>query len=386
MTDWKVPLFDLRLEADDHLAVQQVLDSNWLTMGQVTEAFEDAFSCYLGAKHAVATASATAAMHLAYVALGLKPGDEVICPALTFVATANAIRYMGATPVFVDVESPADLNLSIADVESKITDRTRAIAAVHYGGFPCNMDAVMEIARANNLFVVEDAAHAPGAEYVTSKPASTGKASKLGTIGDIGCFSFFGNKNMTTAEGGMLVTNDDEFAQKAKTVRSHGMTTLTWDRHKGHSFSYDVVDMGYNYRIDELRSSLGLAQLAKLDRNNDKRKGLWGSYAEKLQELDEIEIPFLHSVGSPSYHLFPLLLPERIDRQRFMEHLKKDGIQTSIHYPPVHFFSYYRQILSHPVRLPVTEDVGKREVTLPLFPSMTPEQVEYTVNSIRGSF
>ena len=190
---------------------------------------------------------------------------------------------------------------------------------------------------------------------------------------------------MTTGEGGMVVTDNDVLAENIRRGRSHGMTTLTWDRHKGHSFSYDVVSMGYNYRLDELRSSLGLAQLQKLDPNNGKRQKLWQQYIDLLDPVEGITIPF-RSATESSFHIFPILLPKGTDRQKFMGHLKNDGIQSSIHYPPVHFFSYYREILSHPVHLPITEDVANREVTLPLFPTMQPEQVEYVVDSIKGFF
>jgi dTDP-4-amino-4,6-dideoxygalactose transaminase len=246
------------------------------------------------------------------------------------------------------------------------------------------MDAIEEIATKYKLFVVEDAAHAPGATYI--RKGRDAHAEKLGTIGDVGCFSFFGNKNMTTGEGGMAVTDNDELATTIRMARSHGMTSLTWDRHKGHSFSYDVMSMGFNYRIDELRSGLGLTQLSKLRSNNKKRRDLWGIYLPKLGQVSEITVPFSHSNAESAYHFLPILLPKETNREAFMAHLRKDGIQTSIHYPPVHFFTYYRQNLPQPTELPITEDVGNREVTLPLFPTMQPEQVEYVVDSVKGFF
>lgn len=408
MNEWKVPLFDLDLGEEEYGSVKGVLDSKWLTMGRVTKDFESAFADYLGVKHAMAVSSGTAAMHLAHHAVGLKQGDAVICPSLTFVATANAILYTGATAVFADIRSFDELTISPDDIESKINERTRGIVVVHYAGFPCSMERIMEMARDHDLFVIEDAAHAAGAEYSSKQEAESskegdgqqttdngqlttnnrqrttenGRAHKAGTIGDIGCFSFFGNKNMTTAEGGMVVTNRDDLADKIRIARSHGMTSLTWDRYKGHDFSYDVVGSGFNYRIDELRSSLGLVQLNKLDRNNRRRRLLWMLYAEKLSSLEEIKVPFSRFSGISSYHIFPILLSEKIDRKGFMEYLYKEGIQTSIHYPPIHLFSYYRKLVPG-THLPLTEYVGRREVTLPLFPAMEEQHVECVVNSIK---
>ena len=374
MAEWKVPLFDLHLGEEEYRSVKGVLDSKWLTMGKVTNDFESAFADYLGVRHAMTVSSGTAAMHLANYALGLEHGDEVICPSLTFVASANAILYTGATPVFADIGSLDQLTLSPNDIESRVSERVKAIVAVHYAGFPCNMDRIMEIARNYNLFVIEDVAHAVGAEY---------GGYKLGTIGDIGCFSFFSNKNMTTAEGGMVVTNRDDLAEKIRIARSHGMTSVTWDRYKGDDFSYDVVSPGFNYQIDELRSSLGLVQLKKLDENNRKRRLLWNLYRQKLSSIGEIEVPFSHFSGSSSYHIFPILLSERIDRKHFMGCLREQGIQTSIHFPPIHVLSYYKRLMAQDKHLPLTEHVGRKEVTLPLFPTMQEQDIEYVVNCIK---
>lgn len=402
LNEWKVPLFDLDLGEEEYGSVKGVLDSKWLTMGRVTKDFESAFAEYLGVKHAMAVSSGTAAMHLAHHAVGLKQGDEVICPSLTFVATANAILYTGATAVFADIKSFDELTISTEDVESRINKRTRGIVVMHYAGFPCSMDRIMEMARDHDLFVIEDAAHAAGAEYRSELKAQSSKFNsgersrvngqrttdnglghKAGTIGDIGCFSFFGNKNMTTAEGGMIVTNRDDLADKIRIARSHGMTSLTWDRYRGHDFSYDVVGPGFNYRIDELRSSLGLVQLNKLDRNNRRRRSLWALYREKLNSIEEIKVPFSEFNGISSYHIFPILLSERIDRKGFMDYLRDHSIQTSIHYPPIHHFSYYKSLIPLNTHLPLTEYVGRREVTLPLFPTMEEQHVEYVVNSIK---
>ena len=241
---WRIPLSDINFGPEEEQAVLEVIRSRWLTMGAVTQGFEQELAEYAGVKHAIAVTNATAALHLACVAAGLGPGDEAILPSLTFVATANAVRYTGARPVFADVEGVDSLNISPAAIEARITPRTRAILVVHYGGYACDMPAILEIARRHDLAVIEDAAHAIGSRL---------DGRMLGTWGAIGCYSFFSNKNMTTGEGGMLVTDDDGLAEKLRVLRSHGMTSLTWDRHKGHAWSYDVVDLGYNYRIDEVR-------------------------------------------------------------------------------------------------------------------------------------
>jgi dTDP-4-amino-4,6-dideoxygalactose transaminase len=252
--EWKIPLSDIDLDEEEIREVVKVLKSKWLSMGPVTQRFEEEFAKYLGVKHAFGTSSGTAALHIAHKVLGIKEDDEVIVPSLTFVATANSILYCKAKPVFADITSLEDFDISPEDILEKITTKTKAITIVHYGGYPCDMDAIMEIADDYNLKIIEDAAHAPGAEY---------KGRKCGTIGDVGCFSFFANKSLVTGEGGMIVTNDDALAEKTRIMRSHGMTTLTWDRHKGHAHSYDVVDMGFNYRINEVASAIGLVQLKK---------------------------------------------------------------------------------------------------------------------------
>jgi dTDP-4-amino-4,6-dideoxygalactose transaminase len=378
MSNWRIPLSDIDFDDDEILAVENVLKSRWLTMGRVTQEFEVAFAAYTGAKHALAVTNATAALHMACMAIGLQPGEEVIVPSLTFVASANAIRYTGATPVFADILSEDDLNISPDAIESLITEKTRAIMLVHYGGYACDMPRILKLARRHDLKIIEDAAHAAGSWL---------EGRHLGTLGDIGCFSFFSNKNMTTGEGGMVVTNDDSLYKRLCLLRSHGMTSLTWDRHKGHAWSYDVVELGYNYRIDEIRAALGLAQLQKLDRNNALRRHLVRDYVRALQKLDEISIPYLDHPGTSAAHIMPILLPRGLNRVQFMEQMKVQGIQTSIHYPPVHTFTSYRGLDGESVRetLSVTEDVAAREVTLPLYPAMTAEQVVQVVEAIERS-
>jgi dTDP-4-amino-4,6-dideoxygalactose transaminase len=374
---FKIPLADLNFGPEEEQAVVGVVQSRWLTMGGVTQEFEAEFARFTGARHALALSNATVALHLACLSSGIGPGDEVIVPALTFVASANAVLYTGAEVRFAGVCGPHDLNVSPAEIERQITARTRAVLVVHYGGYPCRMPEIMEIARRHNLAVIEDAAHAPGARL---------DGRHLGLWGEAGCFSFFSNKNLSVGEGGMLVTNRDDVAEKVRLLRSHGMTSLTWDRHKGHAHSYDVVELGYNYRIDEIRSALGLVQLAKLAEGNGRRAGLTRRYWEKL--AGRVELPFSAMDVSPgvepAYHILPILLPAGADRGRFIDSMKTAGIQTSIHYPPVHRFSYYRGRYTD-LSLPLTEEIASRQVTLPLYPTLTEDEQDEVVEAVRAS-
>lgn len=373
---WRIPLSDVSFGPEEMQAVQEVLQSGWLTMGNVTQDFETAFAEYTGAKYALAVTNCTAGLHMACLAAGLQPGDEAILPALTFVATANAVRYTGATPVFADITSERNLNISVEDIESRITPRTKAIIVVHYGGYACDMPHIMQLAHKHGLRVIEDAAHSAGA-WLDSR--------HLGTWGDIGCYSFFSNKNMTTGEGGMVTTNDDTLYEKLRLLRSHGMTSLTWDRHKGHAWSYDVVELGYNYRIDEIRAALGNAQLKKLDGFNARRRELVKCYRDALQELaPQIVVPFEAHPGVTAAHIMPVLLPEGADRRGFMDRMKAGGIQTSIHYPPIHHFSAYSQQYAQ-VKLPLTDAIVGREVTLPLYPKLSEDDVLLVAQAVKAS-
>lgn len=374
--NWRVPLADIDFGVEEETAVLGVLRSRWLSMGSLTQEFEKEFAAFIGAKHCLAVTNATAALHLACLASGLGPGDEVILPSLTFVASANAVRYTGAVPVFADIESLDWLNISPSAIEACITERTRAILVVHYAGFACDMPAILDIAKRHHLKVIEDSAHAVGAKL---------DGQTLGTWGNIGCYSFFSNKNMTTGEGGMLATDDDALAEHLRVLRSHGMTSLSWDRHQGHASTYDVVDLGYNYRIDEMRSALGRVQLKKLPLGNQRRERFTTLYKELFAELiPDLHVPFQETRGSSCYHIMPVLLPPGADRFRFMEGMKTRGVQTSIHYPPVHCFDLYqKQDKYKKVELPVTEAVSAREVTLPLYPTMSESDVRVVVDTAK---
>ena len=374
--DWRVPLSDLDFGLEESEAVQKVLDSRWLTMGAVTQQFEQEFAAYVGSRHAIAVTNATAALHMACIAAGLGPGDEAILPSLTFVATANAVRYTGATPVFADIVGETNLNVSAQSIEACITPRTKAILVVHYGGYACDMPAIMEIAEKHGLVIIEDAAHAVGSQL---------NGRMLGTWGQSGCFSFFSNKNMTTGEGGMLVTDDDPLADKLRLLRSHGMTSLTLDRHKGHAWSYDVVELGYNYRIDEIRSAIGRVQLSKLPKNNQIRCERTLLYHEMIRELcPAVVTPFQEHPGVSACHLLPILLPENVQREAFMSQMKTRGVQTSIHYPPIHLFAAYRDN-TNVTDLQNTNAIALREVSIPLYPALHERDVRFVVEVIRES-
>lgn len=371
---WRVPLFDTDLGQGELDAVTRVLRSGWLTMGEETKAFEREFAGFLGVKHAFLVSNCSTALHLAHHVLGAGRGDEILCPSLSFVATANSIVQTGATPVFVDVASRDDLTVSPEDLERRLTSRTRGIVVMHYAGYPCAMDRIMAVARARGLYVVEDCAHSPGA---------TCPEGMTGTIGDVGCFSFFSNKNLSTGEGGMLVTNRDDLAERLRLLRSHGMTTTTLDRHQGHAFSYDVIACGFNYRSCELNAAIGRVQLGKLAAKNARRRELVDRYRQRLSGEDKA-VPLFRTVPegySPVHHLFPVLLARGTDRARFMTALRDRGVQTSIHYRPIHTFTAYA---GHGAgsRLRLTEELAPLLLTLPLYPTMSEDQVDLVVQSL----
>lgn len=371
-----IPLFDLNYGPEEEEAVSRVLHSKWLTMGEEIEAFEEEFASYCGVKHALAVSSGTTALHLANVAVGVKQGSEVICPSLTFAATANATIYAGGTPVFADITSPTNWTISPQEIVKKITPKTKAIIVMHYAGFACQMDEIIKIAHEHKLMVIEDAAHAPGASY---------RGNKLGSIGDISCFSFFSNKNISTGEGGMICTNNDEYASLIKIMRSHGMTSGTVHRHRGHAFSYDITALGYNYRLDEIHAALGRVQLRKLDTGNSRRRQAALRYKTGLKKIKEIELPFEGSEEAANYHFFPVLLNDSVNREDLMKHLRLCGIQTSIHYPPVHNFSFHRQYFNAQDML-LTERIAAHELTLPMYPGIKDEQVDFIVATLVAYF
>lgn len=373
---WKVQLFKLNFDGQESQAVKDVVDGGWLTMGEKTIGFEEKFSSMLGGNAiSLAVTNCTAALHMALLALDIQPGDEVIIPALTFVADINVVRLVGATPVLADCDSYDDWNMSAKTIKAQITAKTKAVILVHFAGYPCDMDEIVALCKEKNIALIEDVAHAPGAKY---------KGQSCGTIGDFGCFSFFTNKNLSVGEGGMIVTKDTELAQQLKYLRSHGMTALTLDRHKGRAITYDVARSGLNYRIDEMRAALGLVQLEKLANANAQRKLLVERYVSLLKDTKGLSIPFLNLENiEPVYHIFPILLDKDIDRVKLIGMLKEDGIQSSIHYPAFKTFTAFKDIGLNDS--PIAEDIANRELTLPLYPIMTMAEVDLVVNSLKNA-
>jgi len=372
--EYKIPLFDLNFDEAEEQAVLDTLRSKWISTGPKTTEFENKFAVMLSSKHAVALSNCTVALHLALKVLGIKGGDEVICTSLTFVATVNSIMYVNAIPVFADIKSYDDLTIDPEDIERKITSKTKAIIVMHYGGFACDMKSIQQIALNHNLKIIEDACHGPLSEY---------QGQKLGTIGDIGCFSFFSNKNISTGEGGMLATNNTELAEKVRLLRSHGMTSLSYERAKGHSTSYDVIELGYNYRMDDIRASIGIVQLEKLKNDLEKRAQVRKWYIEQLSDLDNVIIPFKDYYDFSSNYIFPIVLQNSISEKRdFVRNkLAEAGIQTSVHYPAVHRFLIYKEYYK---TLPKTDYVTDNMITLPMYCNLRLDEINYIAKSLIG--
>jgi len=376
---WKIPLFDLDYTQEEKDAVIEVLDSKWLSSGKKTKEFENSFSNYLDNDIlSTAVSSATASLHISLLIAGVKQDDEVIISGLTFVADANVVTMLNAIPVFCDVNSLEDWNPNVKDIKSKVTQRTKAIIVVHFAGYPIeDIEELVEFCSLNNIILIEDVAHAVGGSYNNKK---------CGTFGDMACFSFFSNKNLSTGEGGMFVTKNAEYDKKAKLFRSHGMTSMTIDRHEGRTISYDVVQPGLNYRIDEIRCALGLVQLSKLDINNQKRKVLVEYYIKELnKKVPSLIIPFSNIFDKTlsSYHIFPILLPTDSDRIEVMKNLKDRGIQTSIHYPSFKDFTFYAKYAV--IELENSDEISKRVLTLPLYPDLTSDLINEVVKAIKES-
>jgi dTDP-4-amino-4,6-dideoxygalactose transaminase len=373
MPEWKVPLADVEIGEPEIDAVAGVYRSGWLSMGPRTEELEARFCEYTGAEHSLAVTNGTAALHLICLAAGLGPGDEVVVPSLTFVATASAIRYTGAAPVFADIAGLDRPWISADATRAAIGPRTKAIMNMTYGGHPGESAELAELAAERGLILLEDAAHGLGGNLGERH---------LGTFGKAGAFSFFSNKNLPVGEGGMVVTDDEDVAARLKLLRSHGMTSLTWDRHRGHASGYDVVELGFNYRIDEARAALATARLARLDADNELRAAAAETYRNGLGELHGVT-PAMPPVsgGRSAHHLFTVLVDESIDRDAVRAELAEQGIQTSLHYPPIHRFTAY----DVDVDLPLTEAYAARAITLPLFPTITEEQIGLVLGGLAGA-
>ncbi len=374
----QIPVFDLRLSDSEVAAVAETLRSGWLTMGPRTEAFEGEFAAHLGVEHAVAVNSCTAALHLAYLAAGVQPGDEVIVPGITFVATAAAARYCGAIPVLTDIVGQDDLGLDPAAVERSITKRTKAVCAVHYGGYAAPMDDLKRICDAHGLALIEDAAHSPSGTF-----SAGGR--KLGTIGLAGAYSFFSNKILACGEGGLLATDDAEVARLARSRRAHALTSGTWDRHLGHAFGYDVEALGFNYRIDEPRAALLSARLPALEDDIRERRRLTRKYRMLLHDTPGISLPYTdEKVALSSCYVMPVMVdsPELRDPIRHLLQ-SRFGVQTTVLYPAIHEFTAYRDGPSAPLERSAL--AARTQLTLPLFPHLGDERVDRVAGALAAA-
>lgn len=373
----RVALAENTVGAAEIAAVTEVLSSGWLSAGPVTRAFETEFAAALGAHDAVAVSSGTAALHLATLALDLRPGDEVIVPSLSFVASAAMVALHGGTPVFADVISAEEPTIAPADVRRLLTPRTRAVVVMHYAGYPAHTEEIAALAHRNGAAVIEDAAHAP---VVRSA------AGMLGTVGNIGCFSFFATKNLTTGEGGMVVARQPELLDRVRSMRSHHITRSTWDRAQTGGSDYDVAGIGLNYRPTEMSSAIGRVQLDRLSEDRVLRRRLVHRYRELLREVPGVRVPFARHTGDSAFHLMAVLLPPGQDRTRVQAALLADGVQTSVHYRATHLLSAYRDGPDVPTRrLPVTEDLTDRLLSLPLHGRMTDDDVAYVVAALAAA-
>jgi dTDP-4-amino-4,6-dideoxygalactose transaminase len=369
----ELPLFDLRLQPQDLEAVAETLRSGWLTLGPRTAAFEECFAEHLGARHAIAVSSCTAALHLAYLAAKVGPGDEVIVPAFTFAATAAAVLYCGAKPVFAEIISRENPSIDPDDVERLITPRTKAVCAVHFAGYAAPVDRLKALCDERGIALIEDVAHAPSASL---------DGRKLGTWGLSGAFSFFSNKVLSVGEGGLLCTDDDDVAAFARSRRSHAMTSGTWDRHSGLTDTYDVTGLGFNYRLDEPRSALLLSRMGRLESEIERRRELTMRYRALLAEVDGIKVPFTDAdVPTSSCYVMPIMLDEDGRQAEVSAELRARGIQTSIFYPSIHRFTAYRERFPG-VSLPITELASRTELTLPLYTHLSHDNQDRVVTAL----
>jgi len=371
---WQVPLCRPTFDSEQLEEVVEAYRSGWLTVGPRTAQVEAAFCEYTGTRHAIALSSCSAAMHLACIASGLGPGDEVIAPSLTFASTVSGVPHVGARPRFVDVAGPTEPWLSAAAVEAAIGDRTTAIVTMTYGGHPGEIEAIAELARSHDLKLIEDVAHGAGSR-------SGGR--RLGTFGDAGAFSFSSSKNLGIGEGGMLITDDPEIADRVARLSWHGVGSQAWLRHHQPAPEYELDSLGFNYRFDDPRAALLLSCLHRLEEQNSRRREIDRAYRDALADEPLFE-PTLAPAESDrsSYCLFTGVLDQSVDRDAFRKDLADRSVQTTVHYPLLH----KQGALAQPdVRLPMSEDYAERCVTLPLFPQMEDWQIELVVDAVRES-
>ena len=359
-------------------AVSQVLASKWISTGNRVREFERAFAEYLGVKHAIAVSSCTAALHLSLVVAEIGSGDEVITTPYTFTATAEAIRYVGAKPVFVDIH-PDTLNIDPSKIEQAITSRTKAILPVHIAGIPCDMDALRDISQKHNLMLIDDAAHAIPVEY---------KGQHIGAIGDLSAFSFYANKNLTTAEGGMITTNSDTFAKPLRTMRLHGIDKDAWARQSQRNiWRYDIATEGYKYNMTDIQAAMGLCQLMKLNKQHERRRNFAQIYQTELAKFPQISTPVApDNPREHAWHLYIIQL-QTGNRDAFVESLSEANIECSVHYIPLHLFDFYQDQYGYRVGdFPCAEAAFERVVSLPLHPGLIEEEIHIVIDAIRHFF
>ncbi len=376
-TYMEIPFHRPHITEDEIAEVLESLRSGWLTMGPKTVSFEEKFREYIGSKNAVSMNSCTACLHLALKAIDLKRGDEVILPAVTFTATAEVVTYFGARPVLADIDEQT-LNIDASKIEEMITKKTKAVIPVHYAGQPCDMDEICDLARLRHLSVIEDAAHAIPALY---------KGRRIGTIGDMTCFSFYATKSLTTGEGGMVTTENDDWAERMRSLRLHGISRDAWKRYTNEgSWYYEVLDAGYKYNMTDIQASLGVAQLRKVDWMRERRSRIAEKYTEAFRFIEEVRTPFVKSDRESAWHLYVVALSLdalTIDRNRFMDELKGMGVMSSVHFIPLYRHPYYRNTFNYsPTGFPVSERVYDRIVSLPIYPGMTDEEVSRVAESV----
>jgi len=373
-----IPFCEPTIEKEEIDEVTSALKEGWVTMGPRVDKFENSFKDYINVKGAVAVSSCTAALALSLTALGIKKGDEVITTPLTFASVANEIIHRGAKPVFVDIDKEV-FTIDPKEIEENITDKTKAIIPVHYAGHPCDMDKIMKIANDNNLYVIEDCAHSPGALY---------KNKQTGSFGDFGNFSFYSTKNITTGDGGMITTNNEEIIPLLKKLRLHGMSKDAWKRYeKKGTWYYEINELGFKSNMTDIQAALGLAQLKKIDDFNKKRREQAEYYIKNLKDINAIILQKEKDNVYHVRHLFPILLKKeklKISRNEFIEKLKEKNIGTSVHFIPLHFQPLYQKMFGYKKGDFVnTEYVYERLISLPIYPKLTIKQLDYIINSIK---
>lgn len=377
MRDFYLPYSKQFLDNDDIESVIKVLKGDYLTTGPAINQFEEKIAKYVGAKYAVAFSNGTAALHGACFAAGIGEGDEVITTPITFVASANCVLYQGGKVVFADIDSKT-YNIAPNEIEKKITNKTKAIIPVDFTGQPADLEKIIEIAKRRELIVIEDAAHALGASY---------KNKKVGSISDMTMFSFHPVKHITTGEGGMIVTNNEEYYERLLLFRSHGITRDTSRLQENHGpWYYEMHALGYNYRMTDIQAALGTSQMNKLDNFVNKRREIATHYNNAFKDIPQVEIPFQSSNGNSSWHLYIIRLRTEslvADRKEIFEDLQRQNIGVNVHYIPVHLLPFYQQLGYEKGSLVNAENLYKEIITLPLFPAMNERDIEDVISAVK---